>query len=221
MVTVCAVSDIHGEVSACYQLKEHIETNNISNLLLLGDYSATIGDLNENREDIKSIMNIVGELATVYAVPGNCDARDVVKVLRSFGIYSHNTQVRIGDFSAILYGGSNPTPFNTPWEVDEETIYSDLKALFSANSQDPTILAVHAPPLDTACDIIPGNIHVGSSSIRAVIEEFQPAYVVCSHIHECSGREDTIGNSRIVNIGLLSQGHIVNISMEDIKHITL
>lgn len=218
MVTVCAVSDIHGEVSACYQLKAHIESNNISNLILLGDYSSTIGDLEENREDIKSIMNIVGDLASVYAIPGNCDARDVVKVLRSFGIYYHNSEVSIGDYSVIFYGGSNPTPFNTSWEVEEYVILNDLKTLFSGHTHSPTILAVHTPPLDTACDVIPGGAHVGSASIRAIIEEFQPGYVLCGHIHECGGKEDTIGDSRIFNIGMLGQGHLVDITGEGIEH---
>lgn len=221
MATICAAADIHGDISSFYKLKTHIESNNISNLILLGDYSSTIGDLEENREDVKSLINIVGELASVYAIPGNCDARDVVKVLRSFGVYYHNSAAVIGGFSVVFYGGSNSTPFSTPWEVEEETIYSDLKALYTDHSDGPSILAVHAPPLDTACDIIPGGTHVGSSSIRNIIEEFQPRYVVCSHIHECAGREDTIGSSRIVNVGMLGQGHCVDISEEDLNHYVL
>jgi Icc-related predicted phosphoesterase len=145
----------------------------------------------------------------------------VVKVLRSFGIYFHNRAARIGDFTVLFYGGSNSTPFGTPWEVEEDIIYSDLKKLFTDNPEGPKILAVHAPPKDTKCDVIPGDIHVGSESIKKIIEEFSPEFVICSHIHECAGKTDTLGTSQIANIGMLGKGHLVEITKEGIEHIKL
>ena len=114
----------------------------------------------------KNIVNIIGDLANIYAVPGNCDALESVKIMRSYGIYYHNKAVDIGGITVIIYGGSNATPFNTPWEVEEEVIYSDLKALFDAHTEGKHLLAVHAPPKDSACDMIPSGVHVGSEAIR-------------------------------------------------------
>ena len=37
-----------------------------------------------------------------------------------------------------------------------------------------TLLVTHAPPLGTKTDLLPSGEHVGSESIRRVIEEFQP-----------------------------------------------
>ena len=39
--------------------------------------------------------------------------------------------------------------------------------------------------------------------IDKVVEEFQPDLVVCPHIHECDGRTDKIGETKIANIGML------------------
>lgn len=218
MGKICAISDIHGDVSASYKVKEYLESYNISDVIMLGDYSASTGDLDENREDIQTIVNTIGNLSNIYALPGNCDALNVIEVLNSFGINYHKKTAHIGDFEVVFYGGSNKTPSGTPWEIEEDTIYSDLKELLDTSTEARHLLAVHAPPFDTKCDIIPGGAHVGSESIRKLIEEFKPEFVICSHIHECAGRFDAIGETTIVNIGRLGQGNFVEITSEGMEH---
>ena len=221
MSRICAISDIHGDLSLLHKVKEYIEANNIADLILMGDYSSSIGNLDENREDIKSIVNTIGEDANLYAVPGNCDALDSLKILRSFGIDYHNKAVRIGDYTVLLYGGSNPTPFGTPWEVEEGIIRKDLEKLFFEHPEGRHLLIVHTPPKNTSCDMIPSGVHVGSEAVRQIIEKFSPEIVLCSHIHECAGRTDTIGKSEIINVGMLKQGNFAEISPEGAEHKTL
>jgi Icc-related predicted phosphoesterase len=58
---------------------------------------------------------------------------------------------------------------------------------------------------------------VGSASLRKIIEEKKPALCVCSHIHEGAGKTDTIGNTKILNVGPLSHGNIAVIDTKDLS----
>ncbi len=77
--------------------------------------------------------------------------------------------------------------------------------MFEEAKSDRKILLTHCPPLNTNCDIT-NSLHVGSSAIRKIVEEFQPEINLCSHVHECYGKEDFIGKTRIVNVGELKRG---------------
>ena len=113
------------------------------------------------------------------------------------------------------FGGSNPTPFNTPLEFDEIEIYDQAhKAIESIKDQKVTILVTHAPPLNTKTDVLPSGVHVGSESIRRVIEEFQPTLNLCGHIHE-SMAMDKIGKTNVINPGMLKEGYVCMINIDD------
>ena len=77
-----------------------------------------------------------------------------------------------------------------------------------------TLLVTHAPPLNTKTDILPSGDHVGSESIRRIIEEFQPTVNVCGHIHE-SMAMDEIGKTKVINPGMLQAGYICMINIDD------
>ena len=70
------------------------------------------------------------------------------------------------------------------------------------------MLVSHNPPKDTACDIIPGGIHVGSTAVREFLEEAQPDICLCGHIHEARAM-DRVGRTLVVNPGMLAQGGYV------------
>ena len=65
---------------------------------------------------------------------------------------------------------------------------------------DKVILVTHAPPYGTKTDKI-GKEHCGNKSIRKFIEKEKPDLAICGHIHECAGKEDKIGKTKIVNPG--------------------
>ena len=50
-----------------------------------------------------------------------------------------------------------------------------------------TILLTHAPPYGTKTDTLPSGEHAGSTSIRKIIEEYQPTLNLCGHIPESRG----------------------------------
>ncbi|BCU67760.1 metallophosphoesterase [Sulfolobales archaeon HS-7] len=121
-----------------------------------------------------------------------------------------------GNYEMISYGVVNPTPWNTYREAPEEKIHSEIKRMMDKVS-DPsrTVVNVHAPPYGTNLDnafkltsdlrpvVRGGEIetdHVGSKSVRKVIEEFKPLLGIHGHIHESRGF-DRIGETLIFNPG--------------------
>ena len=58
---------------------------------------------------------------------------------------------------------------------------------------------VHSPPKGHV-DEAHGR-HLGSEAVLAAIERKHPAIALCGHIHQCWGREVTIGTTPVVNVG--------------------
>jgi uncharacterized protein len=153
---------------------------------------------------------------TVLVIPGNDDFVDIDPVLE------RGERVRMADdrivslfeeYEVLGLGLSNVTPWNAPRDVSEDTLRERLGAL-ADRLEDPSraIFLVHCPPRDTLIDLAPkidaslrpsasgAMTHVGSTAVRAVIEEVQPLMGVHGHIHESPGTE-AIGRTAIFNPG--------------------
>ncbi|MBD3387633.1 MAG: hypothetical protein GF416_01165 [Candidatus Altiarchaeales archaeon] len=205
MRAVC-IADIHGDLEAVTRLRNSIADKDIRYAFLLGDFSKGFKDPAENRADITAILDTLSDY-DVKAIPGNCDQRETTDILSERNANLHNTVLKLPDADIIGFGGSNPTPFNTPFEYSEEDIGKALEQLHSGVDEGSKVIVMsHFPPKDTRCDQISDGTHVGSTALREYIEEKQPNLVLCSHIHESGGSEDKIGDSRIFNLGRISEG---------------
>ena len=66
----------------------------------------------------------------VYAIPGNCDPPELVcREIEAHGTLLHRRKVTIGGQVFIGLGGSNPTIFDTPFELEEKEIEAALRPL--------------------------------------------------------------------------------------------
>jgi uncharacterized protein len=121
-----------------------------------------------------------------------------------------------GGYELISCGTSNPTPWDTPRELPEES----LSALISRSAElvqrpERAIFNLHVPPRDTPIDqavLLDGELRpvlesgspviggVGSSAVRDAIERFQPMLGLHGHIHESRG-EARIGRTVSLNPG--------------------
>lgn len=214
MKVVC-IADLHGVFDGLEGVKDYMKASRINTIMLLGDYSADFRNEARNKADIEMVLDELAEGARVYAIPGNCDNPSVVGLLEGRKVSMHEKVVALDGVSFIGLGGSNPSPFGTPMEFSEEDIYRKLDCLFSQAETEKKVLAVHFPPKDTECDIVPGVGHVGSASLRRVIEERQPAACICSHIHECAGKTDSIGPTSVLNVGPFGSGNIALVDTSD------
>ena len=205
------IADMHGDLPSAKKALSYATENRLDTILILGDFPGhgLFRNIDASMRTAEKILDVFSG-KKVLAIPGNCDPPTVTSLFEKRGANLHEKVVEINGVRMAGFGGSNVTPFGTPFEMQENEIYSRMKRLTErlSNAGDRLILAVHCPPKDTECDKTVVGAHAGSSSIRKIIEELQPALVVCSHIHEAGGSTDLIGKSRIANIGRLSNGNI-------------
>ncbi len=121
-----------------------------------------------------------------------------------------------GGYEMISLGYSNPTPWSSPRELEEPELGIRLGAM-AGRLADPgkSIFNFHVPPIGTHLDraalldetftpIVKGGAvqvgNVGSSSVRELIEQYQPMLSLHGHIHESPGMSK-IGRTMAINPG--------------------
>jgi Icc-related predicted phosphoesterase len=154
----------------------------------------------------------------VYVMPGNDDPWPCDEVIEhaSHVVACEDRVVSVGPHEMISCAYSNPTPWDSPRELDESALYDRINRL-AEQVEEPSraIFNLHVPPydsgLDTAREInpdltvvyksgAPHEIPVGSTAVRQILEEYQPVLALHGHIHECRG-EAQIGRTLAINSG--------------------
>jgi Icc-related predicted phosphoesterase len=178
-----------------------------------------------------------------YVNLGNDDPSFLFDVLKESELMevSEGKVVEIAGHEMISFGYVNPTPWNTPREMDEDRLYSELKSMVN-KLREPrnSIYNLHAPPygtlLDNAPELTPdlrvvvrgGEVvmtHVGSKSVRKLLEETKPLLGIHGHIHESRGT-GKLGDTVVLNPGSqysagMLQGAIINFEDGKLKGVQL
>jgi uncharacterized protein len=206
---ILAVSDLHGNIKP---IINYLQDNTVDVIIIAGDITH-FGPLELGEELLNEISSFN---IPVLAIPGNCDPDSMhINMDNSKAINIHARNLIIKNIGICGFGGSNPTPFDTPLEFEEIQIYDEAKnALNGIKDEKITLFVTHAPPYGTKTDLLPSGAHVGSESIRKIIEELQPTVNICGHIHESRGT-DTIGKTKIINPGQISSGYACLINIPD------
>lgn len=154
----------------------------------------------------------------VFVMPGNDDPWSIDEVLQRSDtvIACDGRVVDVGGHEMISCGYSNRTPWDSPRELDEDMLYDKIRALAEQlESPRTAIFNLHVPPhdsgLDTAIELDdelrpvltggrPHEIPVGSTAVRQLIQEYQPALALHGHIHESRGIT-RIGTTVAINPG--------------------
>lgn len=145
-------------------------------------------------------------------VPGNWDSPEwrtpdgVVPI--------HSSSTVLGTYSVGGLGGSNTTPFNTRFELQDDEAGAILGKLGPVD-----VLVSHSPPANTKCDLV-GRKHVGSMPVRRYVEANGPVMVLSGHVHE-SRAIDKVGYTTVVNPGPLKDGNYAEISLGAIVTVEL
>ncbi|MGA2161321.1 MAG: metallophosphoesterase [Bacteroidales bacterium] len=193
MKDVLLIADLHGQFG---KIDSFLELNPEA-VFIAGDIT-NMGPV-DTVDDVLSRIDV-----PCFAVPGNCDPREILDTLEhSDAVCLHGAQINLGTMTLVGIGGSNPTPFNTPFELTDKQIDDLLHTgMEKMEKTVHNVLISHAPPFDTL-DLINGE-HVGSQSIRRHIKNFD--LVCCAHIHEQRGVKDVDG-VKIVNPGPAMDGY--------------
>lgn len=154
----------------------------------------------------------------VYVMPGNDDPWSCDPVLEGASHVQACDErvVQVGPHEMISCAFANPTPWNSPRELDEDALYTKIKALADqVESPETSIFNLHVPPYDSGLDTAneinadltlvyksgqPNPVPVGSTAVRQIIEEYQPLLALHGHIHESRG-EARIGRTLCINSG--------------------
>lgn len=180
-------------------------------LLIVGGDITTGGSPDEAAQAIEGWRGLAPQL---LAVSGNMDSPAIDARLAELGVSIDGRGVTVGDVGVFGVSAAPKSPLHTPYELDDAELTRRMEAGFDAVSDSRVkIFCPHAPPKDTACDLLRSGEHVGSAAIRAFVETRQPDLVLCGHIHESRGT-DEIGGSRIVNPGPVGAGHYVLIEVD-------
>jgi uncharacterized protein len=164
---------------------------------------------------------LAGSAVRILTAPGNDDPFLIDEVLREHGgervalVEGEIVEVAPGH-ELLTCGWTNKTPWDTPREYPESAIRERLQQL-AGGLADPggAILNLHPPPYDSRLDTAPlldqdlrvrtsmgaqMTTPVGSTAVRATIEEQQPLLTLHGHIHE-SGGAVRLGRTLAINAG--------------------
>jgi len=191
-------SDIHGDVRAVERL-----------MATPADVYVAAGDLATFSRGLDKVGPILEQAAApVYVMPGNHESEgEIVGFCEKYKFqFFHNRVVEMAGYHIAGLGYSNITPFHTPGEYGEPDF---AERLAPWSELKPLVLICHCPPLNTPLDRAGEAQHYGSPTIRRFIEENQPEWFFCGHIHEAEGASVTMGATRGVNVG--KRGYLVEL----------
>jgi len=142
-----------------------------------------------------------------YVSPGNDDRFEIDSII-SKSSYVKNPEGQLvkigGSHEMITTGFTNMTPWKCPRDIPEDELAAKVEALTSlVENFETCIFNFHCPPCNSGLDMAPKldenltpvlgpgaaptMIPVGSPSVRAAIEKFQPLMGLHGHIHESRG----------------------------------
>lgn len=149
-------------------------------------------------------QKLAGTGIKCYVCPGNDDVFEIDPLIESSKSvqYVEGKVVWLDDHHELISTGwSNPTPWDTHREEDEDALLKRMEAMISqAKDVQNSIFSLHAPPYGSGLDEAPeltkdmqlayagrSMVPVGSKSVLKVIEKYQPLLTLHGHIHEGKG----------------------------------
>lgn len=197
------MADIHGDLPKLYRLVDSLEEK--------PDAVVVAGDLTpfgpaELVPDVKSALDQLSDY--VFMIPGNEDTRDVRDKMEELDLNMHGKKLRVKDTTLVGFEGARWVESGDEVFMKYDPVHEVLK-----ESRGRTALVTHVPPFDTEADRLWTGHHVGSPFLRSLIEDYQPDFVICGHIHESRGR-DRLGKTEVINTGALADGYAAWIDTE-------
>jgi Icc-related predicted phosphoesterase len=162
----------------------------------------------------------ISEEVMVVVNPGNDDDYVIDEIIKKAPrvIYPLERVVDVHGYPMISLEWVNSTPWDTHRECPDEELLEKLEAEFARLETDDysnVLCNFHDPPHNSGLDVAPQltedhrvakagaheiMVPVGSKSVRAVIEKYQPLLGMHGHIHESVGFRH-IGRTLCVNPG--------------------
>jgi Icc-related predicted phosphoesterase len=185
-------SDVHGDQDACRRLVERAAE---------ADVVIGAGDFCVMRRNLQAPIDTLSAIETpTVLVPGNAESEEELREACAGWAAAHvlhGEGCTIDGQSFYGIGGGIPvTPFG-PWSYD----FSEGEAeAMLADCPENAVLVSHSPPKGVV-DRDSAGQSLGSTAVRAVIEEQGPVLTVCGHIHGSWGQDADLAGTLVVNAG--------------------
>jgi Icc-related predicted phosphoesterase len=139
-----------------------------------------------------------------FICPGNDDVSEIDNVFAAakyIGVTEEKVVEVVPGWTMASTGFSNPTPWDTHRECDEDTLYEKLERTISqVPDMQHCIFSFHAPPYGSGLDEAPeldaelrpkfagrSLVPVGSTAVKKAVEKYQPPLGLFGHVHEGKG----------------------------------
>ena len=163
----------------------HCASDKLKKVLEKEEYDVVVatGDF----ECLSAVYALDKAKAPVLAVTGNLDDPEVADVLEELG-YSVENEVR--EVKGVKFAGLSGQEPRTSAEILRNLEFD--------------VLLTHYPPKGLV-DRSWSGVHIGLFEVRRLVEEKQPSFVHCGHVHESAGWAE-LGRSLVINAGPLRSG---------------
>jgi len=190
---ILATGDFHGDTRLAERLAIQAETEKV-------DLVVICGDITHNEQNTE---NLIGPFAkrkqNVALIPGNHETVATADFLAElYGVTNLHgksiTQQNVGLFGC---GGANIGLF----QLSEDEIFDKLsKAHEEIKDITKKIMVTHVHPAGSKMEKFT-NFFAGSTGVTKALYEFKPDLLFCSHVHEAHGMEETMGKTKVINVG--------------------
>jgi Icc-related predicted phosphoesterase len=204
---ILAISDIHGNRT---KLREVLAAAGPADVIVLAGDLTHLGSPDEAQAAVSLCRS---HTPLVLTVSGNCDDVLIEKQMVRDGNSLTGTGRTIDGVGFFGVSAAAPYHGNT-WEVGEDVLGSWAAAGYRAVARASHHVLVSHPPPYGFVDWAYTKKHGGSQAIRAALDSYTPALVICGHIHEARGTTQ-YRSTTIVNCGAAWMGYYALIDLGD------
>ena len=189
---ILAAGCLHNNTDLIERLAKQAEDHDVDLVVLAGDL--TLGEA--------STEGILGPFRSrnrnVALIPGNHETAATAEFLAAKydATNLHGYGLKHGDVGIFGCGGANVGVH----QLTEDEIFSYLENSHKyVKDSRKKIMVTHVHPAESSMEKFSDFVK-GSSGVTQAIEAFKPDVLLCSHVHEASGLEETIGGTKVVNV---------------------
>lgn len=202
LLRILALSDIHQRLENLNRILERVDEKSIDLTIVAGDLT-NYGDAS----DASEVLSLL-KFSKLFAVPGNLDTQDVLRVLekRKASLHAKRVEFKGHTFCGFGFGlmGSAGSLLLPELEIEKRLSKLVTKA---------SILVTHLPPKHTKLDAAASE-HIGSTAVRNIILKKKPLLNICGHAHEAYGKIK-LGDTTCVNVAAVKEGRAFIIEVDD------
>jgi uncharacterized protein len=189
---ILAAGCLHSNTELIERLAQRATDENVDLVVLAGDL--TFGE--------ESTENIIGPFVKrnkkVALIPGNHETFATADFLaQKYGVTNlHGYGLKQDNIGLFGCGGANIGLF----QLTEQEIFTHLERSHKyIKDSAKRIMVTHVHPAESKMEKFSEFVK-GSTGVTKAIEILKPDFLLCSHVHEASGLEETIGTTKVINV---------------------